>query len=301
MRIRDGEPGDKPAVLALTLARCPHTEPWVVEAVFTDGDHVDVLAVATEGERLLGYSYAMHIPGVPDHQRSSYVLVGDEDSGRGLGSRLWETLRHGLPEHVTDLRTRVFRGDDVAMGVARHWGFEPVQLSITSRLVLADVAPADPPAGVTLDVADDLTFADEDAVEAMFAASQTNPEATNSHRMTLPGIRRYVIPGERGIATVARVDGVPAAICFAIVADGGDDGGVAYTGVDPQFRGRGLGRLVKQDVHHRAYEWGIRRLGTDNEEHNEGIRRLNAEMGFVEAYGVYRMRRTLRPAELARG
>ena len=301
MTIRDGAPRDQDAVLALSLARCPHTEPWLVEAVFTDGDHVDVLAVATEGERLVGWAYAMHIPGVPDHQRSCYVLVGDDAAGRGLGGELWTRLRAGVPASVTDLRTRVFHGDDAGMAVARHWGFEPVQLSITSRLLLVDVAPADPPDGVTLEVADDLAFADEDAVEAMFAASQTNPEATNSHLMTIPGIRQYVFPGERGIATVARVGGVPAAICFAIVADGGDEGSVAYTGVDPRFRGRGLGRLVKQDVHHRAYTSGIRRLGTDNEEHNAGIRRLNAEMGFVEEYGVYRMRAQLTRGQRERG
>ena len=301
MQIRDGRPDDKDAVLALSLARCPHTEPWLVEAVFTDGGHVDVLTVATEDERVVGWGYAMHIPGVPEHQRSCYVLVGDEAAGRGTGRELYARVRAGVPASVTDLRTRVFRGDEVALAVAEHWGFESVQVSITSRLVLDDVAPAVSPDGVSLEVADDLRFADAEAVEAMFAASQTNPEATNSHLMTIPGVRRYVFPGEHGIATVARVDGVPAALCFAIVAEDGDDGGVAYTGVDPRFRGRGLGRLVKQDVHHRAYQYGIRRLGTDNEEHNEGIRRLNAEMGFVEEYGVHRMRRLVTPGELARG
>jgi len=146
---------------------------------------------------------------------------------------------------------------------------------------------------VFLDAADDLAFPDDDAVEAMFSASQTNPEARNNHLMTLAEIRKYVFPGERGIVCLARVDGVPAALCFAIAGDGGDDGRVAYTGVDPTFRGRGLGRLVKQHVHHRAHESGVVRLSTDNEEHNEGIRRLNDEMGFTTAYGVYRMRQLL--------
>ncbi len=103
----------------------------------------------------------------------------------------------------------------------------------------------------------------------------------------------WAFPGERSLGSLARVDGVPAAIAFAIVEDGGDSGGVGYTGVDPRFRGRGLGRLVKEDVHHRAAAPRHPALGTDNEEHNDGIRRLNAELGYQVTYGVYRMRQLL--------
>ena len=302
VRIRDGEPGDKPAVQALTLARCPHTESWVVDSLFTGGgDHVDVLSLAMEGDRLLGYTFAMRIPGVPAHRRTTHVLVADEEAGRGIGRQLYARLRDGLPPSVTEIGTRVYSDDDLSLAVAEHWGFETVQVSITSRLTLVEPPAVEPPAGVTIEAADDLRFADLDAVEAMFAASQTNPEATNSHLMTIPDVRQYVLPGEYGIATLARVDGVPAALCFAIAEDDGDDAGVVYTGVDPRFRGHGLGRLVKQDVHRRAYASGVRLLSTDNEERNHGIRRLNAEMGFVEEYGVHRMRKVLSAGATAPG
>lgn len=295
MEIRDAVPGDRTALEELTADRCPHTEPWMVGWVLT-GDHTDFAAVACEGDQVLGYTYAMRIPGVPLHRRSTYVLVAAPAEGNGVGRALDEHLRARLAGDVTEITTRVFDDDDRGLAVARHWGFETVQVSITSRLALADVEPATPPVDVTLEPGDDLRFADQDAVEAMFAASQTNPEATNSHLMTLDSVRQFAAEGERPIVTLARVGGVPAALCYALTEEAGEDGGVVYTGVDPRFRGRGLGRLVKQDVHHRAYLAGVRRLGTDNEEHNAGIRRINAEMGYVEEYGVHRMRRLLRPA-----
>ena len=116
-----------------------------------------------------------------------------------------------------------------------------------------------PPDGVTLDAADDLAFADDDAVDAMFAASQTNPEARNNHLMTLAEIRKYVFPGERGIVCLARVDGSARRVCASrSPATAGTRGASPTPGWTRRFRGRGLGRLVKQHVHHRAHESGVR-------------------------------------------
>ena len=69
---------------------------------------------------------------------------------------------------------------------------------------------------------------------------------------------------------------------------------VGYTGVDPAFRGRGLGRLAKQHLHHQAAALGVRRMFTDNEENNHGIRRVNAALGYRPEYGLYRLRKRLR-------
>ncbi len=293
VEIREASAADRSDVTALALGRCPDTEPWMIDLLFTDSLAFDAFVVAVDGDEVVGFGYSGNIPGTPAPQRSTYVAVAATHEDSGLGSRIYRHCRAAQDESVTDLRARVFDDDPRSLAIAKHWGFEVSQRSITSRAELVGVAAPVPPDGVTLDAADDLAFPDDDAVEAMFAASQTNPEARNNHLMTLAEIRKYVFPGERGIVCLARVDGVPAALCFAIAGDGGDDGSVAYTGVDPAFRGRGLGRLVKQHVHHRAHESGVVRLSTDNEEHNEGIRRLNDEMGFTTAYGVYRMRQLL--------
>ena len=38
----------------------------------------------------------------------------------------------------------------------------------------------------------------------------------------------------------------------------------------------------------------MRRLYTDNEENNHGIRRVNAALGYVPDYGLFRLRKDLR-------
>ena len=68
---------------------------------------------------------------------------------------------------------------------------------------------------------------------------------------------------------------------------------VAYTGVDPAFRGRGLARLVKQQAHldgaRRRREGGVHQQR--GAQHRDP--RLNAELGYVVESGTYRLQRQL--------
>ena len=64
------------------------------------------------------------------------MLVDEAFAGRGLGHDLHARCLAAHSERVTDVRTRVYDGDETAMAVARHWGYESVQLSITSRVEL---------------------------------------------------------------------------------------------------------------------------------------------------------------------
>lgn len=86
---------------------------------------------------------------------------------------------------------------------------------------------------------------------------------------------------------VARVDGVPAALTWGVLAEGAFY--VAYSGVDPAYRGRGLAALVKQHAAVEAQAAGATEALTNNEEHNTGIRRINAELGFRVTSGTWRM------------
>jgi len=275
----------------LAVQRCPHFEPWILSGIFGGAVELDAVPVAHVGERLVGFAVSMHFIGSPDHQRSVQVFVSDDHAGAGVGHELHERCLAAHPVAVTDVRTRVFDGDRTAMAVARHWGYEPVQLSITSRVELDEVPAPVPPHDVTLEAIDDMRVEDQEALDALVSVSQTNPETVNSHRLTREEMQHWVFPGERALVSLARVDGHPAAFCVAIVAEDGEEGGVGFTGVDPRFRGRALGRLVKEHAHHRAAGLGIRVLSTDNEQHNDAIRRLNTAMGYVPVYGVHRMRR----------
>jgi len=73
----------------------------------------------------------------------------------------------------------------------------------------------------------------------------------------------------------------------------GDQAHIGYTGVDPAFRGRGLGYLVKQEMHRLAYDAGARTCATDNEEHNSGIRHVNEALGYAKVSGSYWMQRPI--------
>ncbi len=104
----------------------------------------------------------------------------------------------------------------------------------------------------------------------MLLASQTNPEAAIGFVMTLEGFGSMLAAGEQPVCVVARVGDTPAGITF-----GGVQAGVlsiAYSGVDPAFRGRGIMRVVKERAHVVAARLGATVSNTTNEEHNAGIR-----------------------------
>ena len=87
------------------------------------------------------------------------------------------------------------------------------------------------------------------------------------------------------LGVLLRVDGAPAASVL----------GVGFRRQRPHrvhrgrpgSRGRGLGYLVKQEIHRLAYAGGARAVRPSNEEHNLGIRHVNAALGYRKASGSY--------------
>jgi GNAT superfamily N-acetyltransferase len=299
--VREATKDDLPALVELTSRRTPRFEPWWISTVFEDSVEIDAAPMVLDAGRLVGYGTATHRVGAPDHQRTVQIFVDRESSGQGIGSAILARCVAAVPAATTELWAKVHDDDPDALAVAQHWGFEVVQRSISSRVDLAGATSPQPPPGVTLEDCDRLDFEGEDAVafDAMLTASQTNPEAESSHLMTRAEMQHWIDPGETPVACLARVDGHPAALVYGIVVkatgEKPGEGGVAYTGVDPAYRGRGLGRLVKEQLHARAAQLGIPWLMTDNEENNAGIRHVNEQMGYVKTHGVYRLRHTLGP------
>ena len=295
MDVRGATRDDVPALIELTTRRTPNYERWWVSTVFEGNVEIHAAPMLLEAGVLVGYGTATHRSGAPEHQRTVQVFVDRAASGRGLGSDLCARCLAALPDTTTEVWTKVHDDDPESLAVARHWGFEVMQRSISSRVDLAGATSPQPPQGVTLEDCDRLEFdgADAEAFDAMLTASQTNPEAENSHVLTREEMQHWTDPGETPVAALARVDGRPAALAFAIVLRETGERGVADTGVDPAYPGRGLGRLVKGQLHARAAELGIAWLATENEEHNAGIRHVNEQLGYVKTHGVYRLRRIL--------
>jgi GNAT superfamily N-acetyltransferase len=248
-----------------------------------------------EHDRIVAVGLVQRPAFAPAQRCALRIIVARDAEGAGVGSALRASLLPRVPSTMTTLGSGVFDDDERSLAVARHWGFEIEKHGIESSLALGDAAslPQSPlPPGVTLHEVPDLQFADADAVERMLRASQTNPEAAIGFVMTLESFGSMLAAGEEPVCVLARVGDTPAGITF-----GGVQAGVlsiAYSGVDPAFRGRGIMRVVKERAHLVAARLGATVSNTTNEEHNVGIRRVNADLGYVVRSGIYRMVQDLR-------
>ena len=296
MRVVEPPPELHEELFALTVSRVPQMTrtdaAWQVESpeIWTS---LTLRAALGEDDRPLGWGWTARGAFMPAGWAAVDVTVAGDHEGCGVASALFTALVPAVPRGTTVLRCSTYDDDARALDVARHWGFEVQTHSINSRLRLDGPRPeVAPPAGVDVESSAEVRFDDEPAVDAMLLRSQTNPEARAGFTFDgLATFRSMIAPGETPVSVLARVDGAPAAVLYGGVLDGLLY--VAYTGVDPAFRGRGLARLVKQQAHRDARTAGAEAAYTNNEERNTAIRRLNADLGYVVESGTYRLQKQL--------
>jgi GNAT superfamily N-acetyltransferase len=290
-----------PEAVALVCARLPHLSPIEARLPFESTALFPLLVRHTAhlglgaGDPVVGVGLIQQPGFAPPDRCTLRLIVAREWEGSGVGSALRASLLPHVPATIRRLGTGVHDHDDRSLSIARHWGFEIEKHGIESSLDLARAAATSSPlpTGVTLEEAPGLDFADRDDVDRMLHASQTNPEAALGFVMRLDAFSTMLGPDEAPVCVIARVDGVPAAITFGGVQAGALS--IAYSGVDPACRGRGLMRLVKERAHVVAARLGATVSTTTNEEQNLGIRHINAELGYVVQSGVYRMVQDHRP------
>lgn len=90
----------------------------------------------------------------------------------------------------------------------------------------------------------------------------------------------------------------PRAVCGVTVVapqTGSDEWHVEFTGVDPDFRGRGVATALKTAAHLEAFAAGATAITTVNDEANTAIVRLNRKLGMTPAVGYWGMVRPLTP------
>ena len=281
METRPAGPADHGGIVDLLLTRFrAMTAALVVEAVAgaTESGFRRLLVVV-EGDRLVGTGLMYRAPNSPPGTVFAFVGVDGDAEGRGVGGALEAALGSDLPPWVTAAMTQVDRDDARSLEVAGHWGFTPIEVSVTSRALLRTSARPALPADVTPEVSPTLEFGDEDDVERMLDVSQTNPEREHGLLMTLAGLRAMASEGGAApTGVILRVDGRPAAITYALTAR--DEAQVVYTGVDPALRGRGLARLAKEVLHAELAAAGARTCVTNNADDNPGIRHVNDSLGY---------------------
>jgi GNAT superfamily N-acetyltransferase len=79
-------------------------------------------------------------------------------------------------------------------------------------------------------------------------------------------------------------------------AVGFEDGGAAFTtftGVDREYRGRGIAQALKVLAANYAKEKGATRLTTDNDSKNDAMLAVNTKLGYQRQKGIYVLRKLL--------
>jgi GNAT superfamily N-acetyltransferase len=295
MDVADATPEHHAAVVDLVLRRSPSMTEALVRDTVHDPDATEErrLLTALDDGRLVGAGIRFRPRAAATGMGIEHVVVEEWAEGRAVASTLHAGLERQPLGGVTFLVGQAEADDTSSVAVARHWGYEVTEVSVTSRLDLGDTPRPLVPDDVTVEVSRSLEFTDADEVDEMLDLSQTNPERESGGALTLRALRSMADRGRaaRPLALVLRVGGRPAAITLALLLDG--EAQVFYTGVAPRFRGRGLALLAKRLLHAELAASGARSAVTNNAEDNRGIRGVNDVLGYRRTGAAAFLRRVL--------
>jgi GNAT superfamily N-acetyltransferase len=175
--------------------------------------------------------------------------------------------------------------------IVEHWGFELTSHAIESQLAAADFVPMPaPPPEYTVSTKTNAELTDSDiaAINRLLVVSATHTEVVELGWPILlvadmqdmePNLVWTTVWHEREV------------VALSLAGDEGAMWHIQYTGVDPQHRGKGLGRAAKSALHEYGIGRGAQVFDTHNEERNEPMRALNTALGYKAVGGQYRYRR----------
>jgi GNAT superfamily N-acetyltransferase len=82
-------------------------------------------------------------------------------------------------------------------------------------------------------------------------------------------------------------------IACLVPMHGGSEAGHRFTGVAPDWRGRGVARALKVELLRWAATAGITRVFASNDEHNPAMRRVNDDLGYEQIHRIVLLRRDI--------
>lgn len=197
---------------------------------------------------------------------------------RGIGSALLDRIL----EHLDGApRVFAFAAESGAQFARRH-GFELTQTmrvsSVDPRTVATgELDRADAELRPLASVGPEQTFA-VDSVAALDVPADESPDQVGYEQWIERHWRNPDFDLEASYA--ACVDGRAVAVTYTAVDYPGGRAANAFTGVLPEYRGRGLARLVKLVAIRHVAERGVGLLVTDNDERNAPMLAVNARLGF---------------------
>ncbi|MCX3063117.1 GNAT family N-acetyltransferase [Streptomyces beihaiensis] len=251
-----------------------------------DAHYVQLVALddtgAVTGTAQVGIAYDSPEPG----QGYANVYVHPDRRGRGAGTLLLRTAEEHLALHGARevYAWALDAGRNLSWAAAR--GYRRGRSAHFLRLDLASgplpPRPAPPP-GVELRTAAD--FADDprplfdlDAETLADEPGDVGAELSDFEQWLRDTWHHPLL--DRGLTTVAVVDGRPAAFTLART-DGDGRYSTGMTGTARAFRGRGLAKLAKNESLHRAREAGITVAYTGNDAGNAPMLAINKWFGYT--------------------
>jgi GNAT superfamily N-acetyltransferase len=231
---------------------------------------------------------------LPQRPKHGFLLLTVLEDGRrrGLGSALYATVSEWMRERgLEEVHASVMEDDEESLAYAERRGFREIERY--PRLILELSAIEEPvvqaPPGVEI-----LTWADHpDLARGMYEV------AVEGYADVPGGDTEEMEPFEDWLAHDMQASGDKPEYTFVAVAGGEVVGYAKYfitearptvafhdmTAVRRSWRGRGVARALKQAQIGWAKRAGYEVAETANEERNEPIRRLNADLGYRLAPG----------------
>jgi mycothiol synthase len=266
-------------------------------------EEVRVVAVDEE-DAPVGYGEIYHEPSRFDPRRYFVRIAVDPRLRRqGIGAAIWTQLRDELDERSANVAC-LWADDGTACRefiVRRGFvevvrSFEQVVALATAPLHLAAAEGAVASRGIRVETLTELRAREGDEcllrVHELYTASRVDqPTLGRVTAREFEDWRREVFDDLHGLPEgffLAR-DGDRLVGCSAVHAAGEDVLRILITGVLPEYRRRGIGRLLKLRVHTWARAHGYREIHTSTA--NVAVVALNTALGYaiVGSWGGYEL------------
>lgn len=283
MDLRPAGPDDAAAISALRRAVFPYSvmSPAATRHMLTSRTPAErsLELVAESGGQVVGFGgTGLNTWTSEPGQSWLTIYVHPEHRRQGIGGALADRLHEHLGE-IGAIRARVFADAD-AVGFARQRGYEgsrQMHYSGVDPRVLPEQPPT--PAGIrllTMDEVDPRQAYTADTIATLDEPSDSPIDAIDYDEWVKDVWESPALNKGLSVAALAGDE----IVSFTAVETDADRAWAGMTGTIPQYRGRGLAKLVKSVALRRCAAAGITGAFTSNDDSNGPMLAVNNWLGY---------------------
>ena len=277
-----------------------------LDARWDHGRYEKVRVIAVDEEDApLGYGEIYHEPSRFDPRRYFLRLGVDRRLRRGIGAALWDHLRAELDERAARVVCLWARDRTACHAFIARRGFaevirafEQVLALATARIPLAGARERAAAAGIGVRTLAELrATAGESALHAAHDLHTISRRDQPTLGLVTPApyadwlAYNVTAPEALPDAYFVATDGSRLVGCSSVRRESEDQLRIGITAVLPEYRRRGLGRLLKLEVHDWGRRNGYREIHTSTTAPNTAMLALNTALGYaiVGSWGGYEL------------